>query len=195
MPVVIIGADVSGNITGGGQSRHIAVVIGTEESINKIYQKIGLAEIHMSSLSRSKRQNIFQELKFDNGDLLGMYLNVERQKTVDYIVCNAKLHPKNKPKFGIQKHFDYLLLQMIRDKIESFAFPRNCEIQDIVMQYDSDMILTGKNRGTGTVCGGQAYEIADAVAWCNERGQSIKRCLSIDLAAKLRTEMSDDLLK
>ena len=39
MPVVIIGADVSGNITGGGQSRHIAVVIGTEESINKIYQK------------------------------------------------------------------------------------------------------------------------------------------------------------
>ena len=164
MPVVIIGADVSGNITGGGQSRHIAVVIGTEESINKIYQKIGLAEIHMSSLSRSKRQNIFQELKFDNGDLLGMCLNVERQKTVDYIVCNAKLHPKNKPKFGIQKHFDYLLLQMIRDKIESFAFPRNCEIQDIVMQYDSDMILTGKNRGTGTVCGGQAYEIADAVS-------------------------------
>ena len=94
MFVVIIGADVSGNITGDGQSRHIAVVIGTEESVNKIYQKIGLVRIHMSSLSRSKRQNIFQELKFDNDDLLGMCLNVERQKTIDYIVCNAKLHPK-----------------------------------------------------------------------------------------------------
>ena len=195
MFVVIIGADVSGNITGDGQSRHIAVVIGTEESINKIYQKIDLARIHMSSLSRSKRQNVFQELKFDNGDLLGMCLNVERQKTIDYIVCNAKLRPKNKPKSRIQKHFDYLLLQMIRDKIESFAFPRNCEIQDIVMQCDSDMILTGKNWGMSTVYGGQAYEIADAVAWCNERGQSIKRCLNIDLAARLRTEMSDDLLK
>ncbi len=193
--MVIIGADVSGNITGDGQSRHIAVVIGTEESISKIYQKIGLTRIHMSSLSSSKRQKIFQELKFGNDDLLGMCLNVERQKIIDHIVCNTKLRPKNKPKFKIQKHFDYLLLKMIRDKIEYFAFPRNCEIRDIVMQCDSDMNLTGKNWGMSTVYGGQAYEIADAIAWCNERGQSIKRCLNIDLAARLHTEMSDDLLK
>ena len=39
MPVVIIGADVSGNITGGGQSRHIAVVIGTEEALTKSTKK------------------------------------------------------------------------------------------------------------------------------------------------------------
>ena len=52
-----------------------------------------------------------------------------------------------------------------------------------------------KKLGMSTVYGGQAYEIADAVAWCNERGQSIKQCPNIDLATRLRTEMSDDLLK
>jgi len=32
--VVIIGADVSGNTSGGGQSRHVAIVPGAEESIS-----------------------------------------------------------------------------------------------------------------------------------------------------------------
>jgi len=32
--VVIIGTDVSGNLSGGGQSRHAAIVPGAEESIS-----------------------------------------------------------------------------------------------------------------------------------------------------------------
>ena len=72
--------------------------------------------------SSSKRQKAFQELKFGNDDLPIMHLNVKRQKIIDYIVCNIKLRPKNKPKFKIQKYFDCLLLKMIRDKIEFLCF-------------------------------------------------------------------------
>ena len=193
--MVIMGADVSGNTADYGQSKYIAIIMGTEKSINKIYQKIGLAKIHMVSLPDSKRQKVFRGLKFNNEDLLGLCLNVERQKTINYIVYNTKLDPKNKPKDKIQKHFDYLLLRAIRSKIESFVFPRNCEIKDVVMQCDSDMNRTGKNWSMRAINKGQAYEIADAVAWCNSHGKSIKQCVEIDLADTLRKEMKHDLLK
>lgn len=192
--MVIIGADVSGNTTGGGQSRHVAIVVGTEESVNKIHRKIGVAKIHMSHLSDSKKQKVFRELKFNDDDLLGLCLNVERQKTIDCIIDNVRQAPINKEKSRIHRHFDHLLWRAIRDKVESFAYLRHYEIEDIVMQCDSDMIKTGENWKMKTAIEGKAHEIADAVAWCNERNKPIKHCLNIDLANKLLREMRHDLL-
>ena len=192
--IIVIGTDVAGNIY-DGQSRYIAIIIGTEESINNTYNKIEITKIHMASLSKKKKQHVIQNLKFKNNDLLALCLHVKRQKIIDYIYNNDKLQPKYKPKFKIQQHFDYLLLRKIRSKIEFFANARNQEIKDITMQCDSDMNKTGGNWGMKVAAKGKAYEMADAIAWCNERKKQIDFCLDMDLAQMLKEEMENDLLK
>lgn len=56
--MIIGGADLSGNTIGGGQHRYIAIVIGKEESINRIHSKIGLAEIHMVRLDARQKSTV-----------------------------------------------------------------------------------------------------------------------------------------
>ena len=45
--MLLAGSDVSGNTRGNGQVRHIAFVLGTEESINSLHNDIGIVDIHM----------------------------------------------------------------------------------------------------------------------------------------------------
>jgi len=191
--VVIIGADVSGNTSGGGQSRHIAIVLGTEESVNRTYRKIGLREIHMVSMDHTKRQHVFQNLAFGGRDLVGLCLNVERQKTIDAVINDPRFVSRRMSKSRVHKQFDYLLLRKIRHIIETFAYARGCEIKDIVMQCDPDMSKTGANWRVRTADGGRAYELADAVAWCNEHGRRLKHCREMNLAGKLSVEMMQGL--
>jgi len=193
--VVIIGADVSGNTSGGCQSRHIAIVLGTEESISRTYRKIGVRAIHMVSMNDTQRQQVFQNLAFGGSDLVGLCLNVERQKTIDAVFQDPRFIQRSMPKHRLHQHFDYLLFRKIRDIVEPFAYERRREIRDIVMQCDPDMSKTGANWRMRTADGGRAYELADAVAWCNEHGRRLKHCREMDLAGRLREEMILDFLK
>ena len=93
------------------------------------------------------------------------------------------------------KHFDYLLIKEIRDIVEQFAFFRRCELKEIIMQCDSDMAKTGTNWKMCIAKEGKAYEIADAIAWCNRCSATIKQCKELDLAKKLRIDMQRDLLE
>jgi len=105
------------------------------------------------------------------------------------------LVPRSVPKPRLYKHFDYLLFRKIRDIVEPFAYERGYEIKDIVMQCDSDMSKTGTNWMMRTAYGGKAYDLADAVAWCNEHGRRLRHCREMDLTDKLREEMILDFLK
>lgn len=193
--MLIAGADVSGNTRGDGQSRHIAFVLGTPESINRLHNQIGLREIHMVDLDESKRKQVLENLEFTENDIIAWCLNVERQKIIDYITTHEKINPKNKQKSRIQKHFDYCLLQYVKDSIEQFTYSKNFQLSDICVQCDSDMDKTALNWKMQTSYKGKAYEIADAIAWCNEHGKKIKQCVEIDLRDKLRQQMEYDLLK
>ena len=190
-----MGADISGSIKRNSQAKYIAIVLGTKESINRIYQKIGLSEIHMSLINNSQKQKVFQNLIFNNNDLIGICLTVERQNTIDLILNNPKFNSRSISKLKLQKHFDYLLLKKIRNIIESFSIPRKYELKDIVMQCDPDMSKTGINWNMKTSHKGKAYEIADAVAWCNGHGKEIKFCKEIDISNTLQKEMKHDMLK
>ena len=112
--MLVAGTDVSGNTVGGGQHRHISFLIGSEDSINKLYKDINLKEIHMVRLSEPIRQHVQQKLDFRGSDILAWCFHVEKQHTVDYISRHERLHPKTRPKESIFRHFDYLLLQQFR---------------------------------------------------------------------------------
>ena len=151
----------------------------------------------MVSMKKSKRQTVIRNMEFNNNDLIGACVHVQRQKTVDEMLGEpgfvAKSRQKSKSK--LYRHFDYLLFREIKDLTEPFAFQRRCEAKDITMQCDSDMVRTGKNWGMNTSDKGKAYEIADALAWCNEHGIKISQCRELELADKICAEMRHDMIK
>ena len=194
MSKVIIGADVSGN-SSRGQGAYIALVLGTPESIDNAYQRIGISNIHMLLLSKSKRRKVIQRINLNDGELVVACLHVQKQKIIEEILSDPRIKIRNTPKAKPYMHFDYLLFRKIRDMVESFAFPRKCGLEDIAMQCDSDMSKTGANWKMNTVNKGKAYEIADAIAWCNQHDIKINQCREIDLASMIHAEMQHDLLK
>ena len=145
MSRIIVGADVSGNVCPGGQAKYIALVFGTSDSIERIHKRIGIPRIHMSLLDKPKRRRIIQNLDLNDKDLAVACLHVQRQGIIREILSESQFKTRNTPKEKLYKHFDYLLFKKIRDMVESFAFPRRCDLEDIIMQCDTDMAKTGNN--------------------------------------------------
>lgn len=192
--MLVAGSDVSGNTIGGGQHRHIAFIIGEESSINSLYNKIGLDEIHMVRLDESRRTEVIQKLDFTRYDIRAWCFYVEKQNVIDYIYNHNKLARKTRSKEKIFKHFDYLLLKKFKVPLEEYTYKKRTSISDIVVQCDSDMTYTVDNWRMKKESKGRAFELADAVAWCNEKDRSIKGCVDLDLK-EIKLEMESDLLK
>lgn len=193
--MIIGGTDVSGNTVGGGQHRYIAIVIGKEESINRVYGKIGLAEIHMVRLDAQQKSTVRQNLDFKSDEILVLCIEVERQHIVDLIFKHTRLHPKTRSRQSIQQRFDYHLLDLIKERIETFALSHKSALIDIIIQCDSDMELTIKNWKMTSTRRSKAYEISDAVAHFNEKGIRLKGCIDLDLRDELKRRMEYDLLR
>ena len=193
--MIIAGSDVSGNTRGGGQKRYIAIVIGTEERINKIHKDIGIKEIHMSELTPNQREKVYRKLNFNRSDIVAWCLDVEKQNIVHGIFKHTRLFPKKTNKGFIEKKFDHHLLQAIRSRIENFTYTRNGGLRDLTVQCDSDMFHTVKYWGMHDQHKGKAFELADAVAWFNEKNRKIKHCIQLDLKKGIKDEMESEFIR
>jgi len=193
--MLLAGSDVSGNTRGNGQVRHIAFVLGTEESINGLHNDIDIENIHMDDLRQPQRRQVISRLEFTRNDIQAWCFNVERQNTIDFIYQHEKLKPKNKLKSKVQKHFDYLLLKQIKSLLTDFVYSRNGQLSSLVVECDGDMNKTIDNWKMKKRYKGKAYQLADAVAWCNAKGHKIKQCAEPDYIELLREQLTYDLLK
>ena len=191
--MIILGTDVSGHVGAPRHARYIGFVLGTEEGINHAYRLAGARRIHMASLSDNKRNKIINKMEFD-GDMVCMCAYVEKQRAIDSIFSDPKFN-QHKSKQSIRRHFGYLLWGRMRSIIEPFAAAHKCEVRDIVVQCDSDMRDTVNAWGMNVRAKGKAYELADAVAWCNSHGKRPKTCREFDWRTSMFDEMKRDLLK
>jgi len=194
MTKLIAGSDVSGDEI-RGQHRHIAFIIGKEEDINAQYNKIGFREIHMLRLEEWQRTYIIQNIDFEKYNIKAWCFNVNKQNTVNLIYNDTKLHPKNKRKEQVYKNFDLHLLEHFKSDLENIAFPNELTLSDIRVQCDSDMSSTVRNWNMKSDSKGKAYELSDAIAWCNERGKELKGCYECNLEQELYDKTSYALFK
>ena len=193
--MLVGGADVSGDTRREGQRNYIAFLVGIQERINKIYNDIGINGIHMSELSEKQRTHVHRNLNFNSNDIHVWCLHVQRQRIEDYILNHNRLRNYKKPKVNIHKDFDHHLLNSIKTDLENFVYSRKQEFSDIVVQTDSDMKDTIEQWNMMRVDEGRAYELADAVAWFNQRNIPIDSCNDKDLRDNIRLLMEQDLLK
>ncbi|MGI9566124.1 MAG: hypothetical protein ACR2LL_03805 [Nitrosopumilus sp.] len=192
--MIIAGADASGDEK-NGQRRYISFVVGTKEKINSLYDEIGLREIHMVRLDEKQKERVIRILDFTKSDILAWCLKVDKQHIVDYMYNHPRLNNKHKTRARILNHFDRLILEKVRNKMEKFTYSHEKGLEDVSVQCEVDMEDTVKVWQMNPQFEGRAYEISDAIAWCNEKGKRLKGCKELNLSEYLKTKMEYDLLK
>jgi len=189
--MIVAGSDVAGNRI-NGQHRVIAFVIGTEESINQLYNKIGLKGIHMSELGEPDRKKVTDNLEFRDGQRFAFSLIVEKIKTIHDISERMK---KKDPLFDIKlifQHFDTELFRRIKPKLQNIIDKRGLRKRDLIVECENDMSATIQTWGMTTTGRGRAYELADAIAWCCNNDKRVKGIIKMDLVKDIRRQMVKD---
>ncbi|MDE1826975.1 MAG: hypothetical protein KGH83_05235 [Thaumarchaeota archaeon] len=189
--MLIAGADVAGNKT-SGEHRIIAFVVGTEESTNQLYKKIGLREIHMSKLSERDRKRVIDNLEFNDGERFAFSLIVEKNKTVHITHERMK---KSDVLFDIKlifQHFDVKLFDSIQAKIQTILDMYGIMKRDLLVECEGDMRATIRVWRMNLGKRGRAYELADAIAWCCNNNKKVKGIIKKDLVKVLQKQMVRD---
>ena len=193
--MLIGGADVSGG-KADGQHNHVALVIGKEDAINRIYNRIGISPIHMSEISKSQRRQVRDNLDFSSNELIVWCFHVSRQRIENDMKERIAPRKKRSPSINVHKSFESYWFQTFREDLESFARAFGVEqLSDIVIEADADMRPTVKNWNLGVGIRGRAYELADAVAWFNQKGVKIPHCAVRDPRGDITDSMKRYLLK
>jgi hypothetical protein len=192
--MLFAGSDVSGD-ENDGQIKYIAFIVGKEEDINSQHNDIDINEIHMVRLEPQEKKQVIERIDFESYNLKAWCFYVDRQQIVDSIFNHIRLHPKNKRKPTIHKSFDSHFLYQFKDDLEEFTYKHGTALNDLQVQCDGDMSLTIKNWRMKKAPRGKAHQLADAIAWCNERDQKLNGCQEVALQEIIRNRMQQDLLK
>jgi hypothetical protein len=192
--MLIAGSDVSGDVN-KGQHRHIAFVVGKEESINALHNEIGIKEIHMLRLEEREKRHVIQTIDFQKYNIKAWCFYVNKQNAINSIYSHTKLRPKNRMKEKVYETFDFHLLDHFKSELEDLTFANSIRLTDLHVQCEGDMSYTVINWKMTPDHKGKAYEFSDAVAWCNERGKKLKGCIECNLEEILYNKTSFDLFK
>ena len=192
--MLIGGVDVSGS-KADGQQNHVALVVGKEDTINRIYNNVGISAIHMSKMSKPQRDQVLKNLDFSSNEIAVWCFHVNRRQIEDCIQKRITSEKKRKSKVNIHKSFESYWFQLFKDELADFAVRFRAEISDIVVEADADMRPTIKNWNIDSKHKGRAYELSDAVAWFNQKGINIQNCKVVDLRSAIMDSMEHHLLK
>lgn len=193
--MLLAGTDINGD-NDDGQGRYITIVIGTETSVNRLYNQIGLNNIEMKNLKKNKRKFVAKTMNFTNIEFLAMCLKVDRQKLIQYITT----HPHSKAKFlekkEVNRYFDKILLSLIKDQIDGFCQHHNSRFTKLNFQCDPDMSKTVTNWELASSLKGRAYEFADAISFCYQHKWSpVKGCKYNDCSEKIKQRLRQCFMK
>ena len=192
--MLIGGADVSGSNTDGPEN-HVALVVGKEDEINRIYNKIGVRSIHMNKMSPSQRDMVRRNLDLSSADVRVWCFHVDRRNIEKSIRERMKSGKRQKPRINIRKSFESYWFRLFEGELKDFAVNFRAELSDIVMETDADICPTVKGWNFRNKHKGRAYELSDAVAWFNQKGVPVRNCRVVDLRDRMRKIMKKHLLK
>ena len=192
--MLIGGADVSGSAA-DGQHNHVALVVGKEDAINRIYNNIGVKRIHMSRMSESQRAKVRANLDLSSAEISVWCFHVGRQRIENAIQERMKLGNKRKSRANIRKSFASYWFLLFEKDLANFAARFRAEISDISIEVDSDMRPTVRAWNINGKPKGRAHELSDAVAWFNQKGIKIQDCKVMDLRRDIQKSMERYLLK
>lgn len=179
----------------GGQHNHAALVVGKEDAINRIYNNIRVSPIHMSEISERKRRQVLDNLDVSSSEIGVWCFHIGRQKMEADIQDLMRERKIRKPRVNVHKSFDVYWYRAFRRDLEAFAARFKMEVSEIVLEADADMRPTLTSWNIDHRYKGRAYELADAIAWFNQRKVEIPGCRMVDLRSHIFGYLERGLLK
>lgn len=173
-----------------GNHKFLGIVIGTQDKINSIIRNMGHNRFHMSTIRNKEiRQDILFRISFDGNESAAFCIRIDKNNTVSKLI--QQVRTRNRPwlKRRIHATFNRSTMHYVRQEIEGFLIKRNHSIQDVVFECDDDCMGIIKDSGLRYAAAGYAHDLADAVAWANNRNMEPKGVSSADHASAIR-EMS-----
>lgn len=188
--MLLVGMDVSGD-EDRSNYEYLGIVIGTNESILSLSEKMGSYPEHMSRLKDKEKENVVQSLTFDSKNRIAFCVRLDRQRIIDKIKESRKVRKQRTPTKSILRTFNRVIMQEVRCRIEEFALLHDISITEIVVQCDRDakpFAIAGCLQHTRK---GAAYRVSDYVAWCNNRNRDndVKSIISINFTNDIPDRM------
>lgn len=181
MTDLMIGVDVSGIINHGNYV-FAGVVAGTTNMINSIMRSTGYDHIHMNRIrNTSIRNHIISTINFDHPECIACCLQIDRTVVFNTVTHKLNRQHKNISTHKIYRAYNYILMRYIRKEIEDFVINHKHSMHDIAFQCDGDFRRIVKDGGFRYDNVGIAYELADVVAWSNNKNQEPRGVNSVPL--------------
>ena len=181
--------DVSGDQSSGNH-KFMALVIGTEESVEAMMRRLGSDRIHMSGIKDPKeRMGMINKVSFDGREYIGLCMRVEKKLVLEKAQKRTKGRRMRAGKMKMTSTYHRLVWSMMRDYVEEFLWRHGCEISDISFQCDADCRDFAKDMGWKITHAESAHTLADVVAWANGHEQEPKGTVTLDLVSRLVSHM------
>lgn len=169
------------------QAANFCVVIGTPEAIGLAVKRLGPGSTHMRRIRSKKRRNeIFSKLCFGENAVTALCIRSD----IDLVVgrVRKKSRRQNSTK-QIMDAYDHHLYQYILKNTAMFFAKHGCDAHEVVFQCDSDCVNFTKANNLTRGRQGDAYRLADTVAWFNNRNEELAGVTAADLRSMLNDEL------
>lgn len=162
--MLVAGLDYSGDPKTG--TKFLGIVVGTQDAVSSTLKSLGPGTTHMSQASKKRRREILSKLQFNNNVIVAFCI----QSDTDNIVKEVrKRKPESRlPTRRIIHVHDQGLYRYFYDTAAAFFVRHSHDVREIIFQRDSDCASFTKANGLlSNVEDGDAYKLADIVAWSN----------------------------
>ncbi len=190
--MLLAGADVSGE--DDNQHKIISIVIGTRDSLYSLHKNIGLKKIHMQKLNNKKRAQVIDRITFEHDERISLSFLVNKINLVHEIHEHKKIKNKYTDINTIFREFDEIMLRKVKPLIENFTVPRGIRPEELVYQVDDDMRHTIRHWEIKWDQEDIVHELADAVAYCHNKGYSVPKLQLFDWSQDISSELKKKLL-
>ena len=192
--MLVGGSDGSG-IPNVGEQMFISLIVGTQDAINSMHENTGVKKIHMTRLEENEKINVINALDFCRSDVNAWCFYVERQNIINNVFNHPRFKKKPGKKERVYVEFDKIFLKCFRHELNDFCIQHNEEIGKLSVECDSDMIQSIKRWNLKNIPQGKAFELSDAVAWCNSHNRKLKGCREVNLANEIYSKLISNMIK
>lgn len=191
------------DVSGSRNDRYdgfIAIVIGVGEYMQSVIESVGYDRIHMRRVPKKIQERIMSGLKLDNSKCIAFCVKIDGRSTVNSIAGMRRMKNRHAAHEKVAQTFNRLLFSEIRDEVLDFLSKHDGCLPDVVFQCDRDCISFAKDAGlryarAGQVHENRIYELADIIAWMNNKGKEPKNAIVLDVTKKIEARLRNDFLK
>jgi len=190
--MLLAGMDVSGR-PHVDNYMYLAIVLGTDESINALFNKLNLPKKHMSAIHMEKQDQIVNDLDFDCVNRTAFCITINRKQIIETIKNHRRMRSRNISYFRLYSMFERNLFKYLRDDLGNFILQHKESITELSIQCDNDSRNFIRTWGLKPAIADNAHKIADVVAWCNNKEISVSGVIDRDYRKKIIDDIFSEL--